>query len=798
MADISSEELSMLFEKQRNGIQLTTEEMRKLGMGTKEFAVNLKALGMASQSAALGLSGFTKGMANGEASFKSLNPLIDGVTGALGELAKTLPFAGNMISGSLKLAGEGAKFLLEQLDTATKSFQEMSQVGALTSKGLTGLKQQFLTSRMTLQGFQRAVSENANVLARFKGTVGTGAEDFAKIVGTLADPNNQFARGLYNIGYRADELGDTVASFMNQQLMMSNQSQRSQEELIKGSHEYALEIDRLAKLTGESRKAVRNQLDAAMSEGRFLAGIRSLPEDVGNNLKSLQSRIAKENPEAAQGLRDSLFGVTTEAAKALYRSTNGVSRQVIEDMKARRINDDQGVERINNAIGVLLPRAIGRAKTRGDEGSPYLKTAGAVASATGQVAGSGKTARDSQNTIDQMTESVALAQLKLEDMSRNISTLSFNLLTFAVPAVSAFTTVLNGAVRKISKELGIDLPELQQPDRGGLGKSVTSDTSSIRRGENLAKISSGEVGSRSGIGATSKRLAEYAGEYGGKALSFLGAKSAGSYLQNLAQESDRIRTQEESLLTSIDDLVSFQNDSGGKAAFFDLADEVQIQFLRMADEYRKLTGEKLVVVSSKRSEETQKKLYDAYVARGYTGIPAAKPGFSRHEKGLAIDLPGGQVQDLLRSGMIKRFGFDHDPRDPVHIFQKGSAGDKGGFADGGISQGPKSGYMAMLHGLEAIVPLSNNRSIPVSFKDTGASQLNTASFDQNLPILNDAINRQSAVLQQQLEKSEAMIQALNRFASGDQMQVMIDKLQNINDKMSTGNDINAKLLQVSM
>jgi hypothetical protein len=76
--------------------------------------------------------------------------------------------------------------------------------------------------------------------------------------------------------------------------------------------------------------------------------------------------------------------------------------------------------------------------------------------------------------------------------------------------------------------------------------------------------------------------------------------------------------------------------------------------------------------------------------------------------------------------------------------------------------------------------------------------LNTASFDQNLPILNDAINRQSAVLQQQLEKSEAMIQALNRFASGDQMQVMIDKLQNINDKMSTGNDINAKLLQVSM
>jgi hypothetical protein len=795
MADISSEELSMLFEKQRNGIALTTEEMRKLGLGTKEFAKNLQAVGMASQSAANGLAGFTKGMANGEASFKSLNPLIDGVTGALGELAKTLPFAGNMIAGSLKLAGEGAKFLLDQLDTATKSFQEMSQVGALTSKGLTGLRQQFLTSRMTLQGFQRAVSENANVLARFKGTVGTGAEDFSKIVGTLADPNSQFGRGLRNIGYNADEMGDAVASFMNQQLMLGNQSQRSQQELIKGSHEYALEIDRLAKLTGESRKAVRSQLDAAMSEGRFLAGIRSLPTDVGNSIKSLQARFTGEQ---AQGIRDSLFAVTTDASKALYRSTGGISRQVIEDIKARRITDQEGAERIQDAINANLKVSEQRARFKGDEGSPYLKLAGAVQTATRQIRGAGKTAKEDQKPTDKMTESVTLAQSKLEDMSRSISALSFSLVEFAVPAVSAFTTVLNSAVRRISKELGIDIPQLEQPARGGLGQSVTSDKSAVRGIDNLERIGAGEVGSRSGIGALGRRAAEGATSLLGKGLSALGARETGKSLQAYADRIATKRMDEESLLTSIDELVTFQNDSGGKAAFFDLADEVQIQFLRMADEYRKLTGEKLVVVSSKRSEETQKKLYEAYKARGYTGIPAAKPGFSRHEKGLAIDLPGGQVTDLLRSGMIQRFGFDHDPRDPVHIFQKGSAGDKGGFADGGISQGPKSGYMAMLHGLEAIVPLSNNRSIPVSFKDTGASQLNTASFDQNLPILNDAINRQSAVLQQQLEKSEAMIQALNRFASGDQMQVMIDKLQNINDKMSTGNDINAKLLQVSM
>ena len=36
------------------------------------------------------------------------------------------------------------------------------------------------------------------------------------------------------------------------------------------------------------------------------------------------------------------------------------------------------------------------------------------------------------------------------------------------------------------------------------------------------------------------------------------------------------------------------------------------------------------------------------------------------------------------------------------------------FARGGISEGPSSGYLATLHGTEAVVPLSNGRSIPVS------------------------------------------------------------------------------------
>ena len=42
-----------------------------------------------------------------------------------------------------------------------------------------------------------------------------------------------------------------------------------------------------------------------------------------------------------------------------------------------------------------------------------------------------------------------------------------------------------------------------------------------------------------------------------------------------------------------------------------------------------------------------------------------------------------------------------------------------GFNDGGIARGPKSGYPVTLHGTEAVVPLPDGRTIPVSIKTDG-------------------------------------------------------------------------------
>jgi len=66
---------------------------------------------------------------------------------------------------------------------------------------------------------------------------------------------------------------------------------------------------------------------------------------------------------------------------------------------------------------------------------------------------------------------------------------------------------------------------------------------------------------------------------------------------------------------------------------------------------------------------------------------------------------------------------------------KGYVGHKGGFNTGGISTGPVSGYTEVLHGTEAVVPLPDNKTIPVSLDSSSI----TASLNQQTAVMSEVL-----------------------------------------------------------
>ena len=63
------------------------------------------------------------------------------------------------------------------------------------------------------------------------------------------------------------------------------------------------------------------------------------------------------------------------------------------------------------------------------------------------------------------------------------------------------------------------------------------------------------------------------------------------------------------------------------------------------------------------------------------------------------------------------------------IFSNG--GKVSGYATGGVAKGPGSGYPAILHGTEAVVPLPNGKSIPVDMKGAGQNNNVTVNVSMN-------------------------------------------------------------------
>jgi hypothetical protein len=99
----------------------------------------------------------------------------------------------------------------------------------------------------------------------------------------------------------------------------------------------------------------------------------------------------------------------------------------------------------------------------------------------------------------------------------------------------------------------------------------------------------------------------------------------------------------------------------------DLSPEVRAAWLQAGPALRR-AGIDYTLTSGYRTGQRQGELYQAYLDRGRTGLPAAPPGGSAHESGMAIDLaiPPNQRDKALP--ILASYGFENRVKnDPVHF-----------------------------------------------------------------------------------------------------------------------------------
>lgn len=468
MADENRELIEAMEELRRSfgGMAMTAEELdaaqKKASVGIKAFE---KALGKVPGQLAAGMGSFAKGVAEGDTSLKSLNTVVDTASGALAALAKTIPFAGDAVAAGIKAVGEASKFVINQLDATAKVFNDFGKVGALGTKGMTGVFEQFNRSGMSLQSFNKAVADNAQTLARFRGMTADGAEDFSRIVGGIVD--SDAGMELRRIGLSADQMGESAGAFVAQQTRLGRSQAMTQQQLTTGTVQYVKELDELSKVTGLSREAIQKQQDAALSESRFRANYETLmasgQEKQAKALMAFQSQMQAIGPELGQGARDLASGAAnTDAARKLLTSTGGAAQDIIEQIKAGNLDQYEAAKQLQAASRAQGDAARENARYVDRANSAYIDFAqqadlnNAILNENGELVK--KTQKAQTVGGDKMTDATVSAQQNLEQMNRKMAQLGFQLMPHAAVAIEKFTASLNEFLGWMGEKLGIDMP----------------------------------------------------------------------------------------------------------------------------------------------------------------------------------------------------------------------------------------------------------------------------------------------------------------------------------------------------
>ena len=744
-----------------------------------------------------------------------------------GAIVKGLKIVGGLLGvlgGQLiKGYGELQKLGAEQNDALFKAYNRLSASGLGAAKGLEGVIDTVHTLNMSvpeIEKFTELLTNNSKELKLLGATAGDGAQNFAKVAGELS--KSKIGEQLERLGVTAEEQREHTLRYMTQQTRMGMAQGKTQQELLRGSQQYIEELDKIAMLTGASRKDQEEARAAIMAENELRAAMYEAEKNKDTEL----SAKLKQAFDLAANLR--VMGDTRGAtgvskyAAAGFNPTDEVSGAAMQTFNEALTNISQGKggsasDNLSTALKGLqtsMDNYAGVAKYGSDVKA--LQTVDMAKGADMVLANKKFQEEKLKNpnvTIDQVLE--LMQRERMDADPRLKATVEGNRMQQAAAQVmdkaafqyndaakihAAASTKFKEAVDTFAKVAGA------KPVAGGT--NVNSGTSAAQPAPApapapaptpipVAPNAPPNAGATQMGGMADQRRQGLSGASQGIPTPLppnmtprtRGAKPSGAAAPfNAARDSQlassqlgilpptpgpgvQVASNAPGLPKTSESLFTFGSRSGSKSNFEQLSDSIRTRIITAAKDFNSMTGSKIAINSAKRDSEDQQRLWDESEKAGRAGftdkgMPIGKPGTSKHERGLAVDIQNYNDPTAV-AAMNKQGLFQTVPKDPVHF-------EMARF--GGVFSGPTSGYPVMLHGEEVAMPKPQFDELANSAKKESV----TTAFSEST---NMSTSNSS-------ESSSAILQEL--------VGLMESKFDQMISQLSTGNDISDKLLRNSM
>jgi hypothetical protein len=719
------------------GAKGVTAFTHEVATATKTVGTALTALGAGIIGVAVLLAPFTGGL--------SLGAL------AIGGLAVAAGTAASVAATTAETLAELNEIAAQLNDKLFAGFNELGKMSMTAAGGMSDISDKLHKMGMTVAEFDKfkaVVAANSKEMKMFGSTMADGLTKFTDASAALYD--SESSKMFQRMGITLDEQYEHTAKYMALQSRLGLLQDKNAKDVAKSTANYIEELDKIAAITGVTRKEQEDARNAVMAIEQLRAGIldEQRKADQGDTgakarLEKMERALDVATQLQAQGLTKAAMGV------GQYYGAGGRVTS-LESAEARR-NLGGTFRAIDEGKGSKTSRAMLAESEMVEAGKRY---AGArrIQTGEGDMAGiisdksasigdlAAKTAKREKEQLDAERK----LGRKFSDDERDKFFKDFEERALKDRKATDKTTADNVELVRNQQQAAIKLDEAAKKftDSVGINK-IASDTfaAAVKKFDDYFKGGSGSGTTGGATGATAPTYGTTGGgaAFGNPKLARQGQRAGASQSTPASMQS----LQDAGLILKKGDVQ--QSGAGVDPRLIELAKQVQ-----------NIPGFK-------------------YFSAFNDGFHNEKSPSSSHTSGRAFDFvldkkPSKEEGQKLVA-MLQGMGIDYVQDEYNNPSSKATAGhihaELKGARTGGVFDGPSSGYPVMLHGREAVVPQANFKDIK---KETLSSGTTSPAGGQD--------------------------EVVGLLA--DMVETMSEKLDQVINKLGDSNDIQGKILNYSM
>ena len=229
--------------------------------------------------------------------------------------------------------GQIAGALTRVVNQNVEIFRELSNVGIDLGSSIFAAQEAAAKAGLPLDVFANAVKNGAPSLAILGGSASEGAKRFTEVSSAMRKGN--FAMNMQKLGFTMADVAEHTIGYMEQLTMLGKAQKMSDQEMAEGAQNYLLELDKLTRTTGMSRKEAEAALKKQSEDKRLKALMAGMDEKARLALSGVTTALEKASPEMAEGFKELVAtnGVPiSDFGKALARN----NPELLEQAKAAR------------------------------------------------------------------------------------------------------------------------------------------------------------------------------------------------------------------------------------------------------------------------------------------------------------------------------------------------------------------------------------------------------------------------------------------------------------------------------